>query len=421
MSRHVSCHSEASREDKLFIFGYGNLGSSVADLAARIIIRTPNENESLDCSPQLVTESVHLNGSGALYKDGLSFPAFASITATVRRVSKTDCGAFHSQNLEGVVTMGNHLFVSSNTSVSINFVDFDEPDAVTEYLSEATHVLITIPPVLSQLSREQENQTRDFHCEDAVLSSKYNYVKLIPYHAWVGYVSTTGVYGDHNGSWVNETSDTRATPFSKAWAYLQIESQWKYELCKKQNKNLVIFRCAGLYGSQSSAIHTVSQRLLEESSDASDLFNKTIMKAESMNNYVEKEEFATSRIHITDASRAIISSMLSTLNTDGSCSVYNLADNEPELRSVVMAYAEELLLRELQSHHAGFDSLLSGSKRKGKKGTFFSERRNRRTSDNKRVSNYKLLKLLHSYGGLMYPSYRDGLVSILRQAREKIL
>ena len=76
----------------------------------------------------------------------------------------------------------------------INFIQFD---AVLEsHLSKASHVLLSAPPGESG---------------DPVLHRYHHLVSRASHLKWIGYLSTTGVYGDTAGSWVNEASPVNPT------------------------------------------------------------------------------------------------------------------------------------------------------------------------------------------------------------------
>lgn len=80
-------------------------------------------------------------------------------------------------------------------------LDHDGRDA----LSQSTHVLTTIPPVTGANGDPVVSRLRE------ELSSS-----CAPSLRWAGYLSTTGVYGDHAGAWVDERSETRALPGTSA-------------------------------------------------------------------------------------------------------------------------------------------------------------------------------------------------------------
>lgn len=155
-----------------------------------------------------------------------------------------------------------------------------------------------------------------------------------------------------------------------------------------------------------------------------------------------------SRIHLSDVSRAIFISMSEhhhvnkndNINNNNSVKskshpkvssidpqIYNLADDEPCPRSTVMSYTNELLyslddenltkVMDSVGIKRGLTSATSVASSRTRTSSS-SERSKRRVSDNKRVSNEKLKRLLlQDFGGLKYPTYKEGLYSILNNMK----
>jgi nucleoside-diphosphate-sugar epimerase len=267
-------------------------------------------------------------------------------------------------------------FTKSPPPDKIAGVEYIQFNQTTNVLQRCSHVLITIPPIMKD---DNYNFTDPILDNPRIFSS-------IPKNAWIGYVSTTGVYGNHNGEWVNESSLTLCKPGTKARAYLDIERRWH----AFQNTS-TIFRCGGLYGENVSALHTVRKG---RGGDWSRQLGNGNMNENG------KEEGVTSRIHLVDVGRAIVAGMKQSQSMNG---VFNLADSLPAARSEVMHYAYNLLL----------DSNVTPEKHDAN--VQGSERRRRRGKDRKRVSNQKMLHLLEKdYGGkLLFPSYRAGLQHVL--------
>jgi nucleoside-diphosphate-sugar epimerase len=111
-------------------------------------------------------------------------------------------------------------------------------------LAHATHVLSTVPPT----------DTADGDgAYDPVLSRYAADLTLAPMLRWVGYLSTTGVYGDRGGDWVDET--TTPTPQSPRSARrLSAEAEWS-RLADRCAVDL--FRLGGIYGPDRSAFDTL--------------------------------------------------------------------------------------------------------------------------------------------------------------------
>lgn len=242
-------------------------------------------------------------------------------------------------------------------SQAIKLIDFETSD-IEKYLKQATHILVSIPPVSG--------------IGDPVLSS---YVDLIKRHAthiqWIGYLSSTGVYGDHQGQWVDETSDCRPTSASGILR-MQAEQAW-LSLAGEQQLPLHIFRLAGIYGPGRNPLQRIN------SGKQSSLF---------------KEGQVFSRIHVDD----IVAVLMASLNHINPLSIYNVADDEPEASHVVDAYASSLLQRAPLPLVRIEDASLSPMEQ-----AFYSS--------NRRVSNLKIKEELGVV--LQYPSYRAGLAQLL--------
>jgi hypothetical protein len=197
-----------------------------------------------------------------------------------------------------------------------------------------------------------------------------NYFKIISRKEfeWVGYLSSTGVYGNHDGRWVNE--ETQCEPSnSKSKVRLLAEKKW-LELYLKYKIPVHIFRLSGIYGPGRSC--------LEEIEKGKDF---TIIK---------KDQYF-SRIHVLDICRAIIASI--TAPTPGA--IYNVSDEEPTAINVVQQFGAKILnngpLKELSIEDANLSKEFA---------MFFN--------DNKKVSSNKIVQNLTIQW--RYPNYRIGLL-----------
>ena len=109
-----------------------------------------------------------------------------------------------------------------------------------------THLLITIPPV------DGEDIVLKHHAED---------IKNLKSLKWVGYLSTTGVYGDYSGQLVNE--ETPIHPLSiQSIIRAKIERQW-LSLWKDYNTPVHIFRLAGIYGPSRNIIEKLQRQNIQ--------------------------------------------------------------------------------------------------------------------------------------------------------------
>lgn len=216
-------------------------------------------------------------------------------------------------------------------------------------LTKATHVLISIPP-------ESDGMDAAFRHHAELLKSK----------KWIGYLSTTGVYGDYDGKWVDESSAMLATE-PRSQRRIEAERRWL-------TRHAHIFRLAGIYGEQRNAIEQV-------------------LRGEARRVYKEGQFF--SRIHVED----IVQVLLASVQKPSPAAIYNLCDDEPAPSHEVIAYACALLEQEppplIPYEQADLSPMAQ---------SFYAA--------NRRVKNDKIKKSLGV--SLHYPSYRQGLASILQ-------
>ena len=298
----------------------------------------------------------------------------------------------------------------------VRYIPFGNEET-QQILRNCTHVLITIPPIISKsdLGGNVQEKENSFSYFDPVLDHP-NYIKTLLnpslQNAWIGYVSTTGVYGDHRGAWVNETSECRPSAM-KARCYYDIERRWSEEVLdiyrgdlnnnRTAKKTLLrIFRCAGIYGNDFSALHTVLKKKMRKENISQG--KKDCVSVETTPNF-------TSRIHLDDIARAIVASMLLPNQQQlSTIEIYNLADDEPAPRDTVMDYAISLVVDDELMNKP--DEVMIPKDKIG-------ERAKRRGRERKRICNAKMKKqLLRSHDKMKFPTYREGLPSILSSLRE---
>jgi nucleoside-diphosphate-sugar epimerase len=223
-------------------------------------------------------------------------------------------------------------------------------------LAGTTHALISIPPDLEG---------------DVVLRHFREDLAALPDLAWVGYLSTVGVYGDWQGQWVDETSPTR--PISeRSLRRVQAERAW-LDFGKEAGKRVEVFRLAGIYGPGRSVVDTLRAGTARRIVKPGQVFN---------------------RIHVDDIARVLVAA----IDKAAGHSVYNVSDDEPAPPQDVVAYAAELLglpiPPEIPFEQAGI---------KGMAATFWAE--------SKRVSNARIKADLGVE--LAYPTYREGLSALM--------
>ena len=113
---------------------------------------------------------------------------------------------------------------------NINAFIWPDTDLKNE-INRASHILMSIPPLESG---------------DPVFESYFDTIKNAANLEWIGYLSTTAVYGDHGGNWVDER--TKLNPTTKRGKHRVLaEEQW-LSLAKEAGSPVNIFRLAGIYG-----------------------------------------------------------------------------------------------------------------------------------------------------------------------------
>ena len=216
---------------------------------------------------------------------------------------------------------------------------------------DITHILVSVPP----------NDLGDIFIQnyrDIIIKNKNI--------EWIGYLSATNVYGDHNGKLVSESSQTKPKT-KKGINRLVAEKQW-LELISKFNLPIKIFRLAGIYGPN----RNIKERLI-----------KGLVK----NIFKEGQFF--SRIHVEDIANILNLSM----NNITKNKIYNLADDFSCNLNVIIEYLCEKnsLIKPAQ---IDFDDMSLDYKKE----SFFLE--------NKRVDNSLVKKdLLKNF---KYPSFKEG-------------
>ncbi|PRQ07717.1 SDR family oxidoreductase [Enhygromyxa salina] len=133
---------------------------------------------------------------------------------------------------------------------------------------------------------------------------------------WIGYLSTTGVYGDHGGAWVDEHSPRRPTK-PRTQRRLVAEDAWL-------ERGARVFRLAGIYGPGRSALERVVAGTATRVIKPGKLFN---------------------RIHVDDIAAVLAASIERTTEPQRPLEgrAYNVSDGHPASSADVLAYAAELL------------------------------------------------------------------------------
>jgi len=219
-------------------------------------------------------------------------------------------------------------------------------------LAGVTHVLSSVPP------DDGGDAVLDLHGD----------ILLEPF-TWLGYLSTTGVYGNRDGGLVDEGSALEPTS-SRARRRVAAETRWR-------DLGAHAFRLAGIYGPGRSVLDDVRAGRAKR---------------------IDKPNHVFSRIHVDDIGQVVRASMA----RPNPGAVYNVCDEEAAEPMDVVTYACELLgvaPPAVQSFTAAEKEMSEMAR------TFWN--------DNKRVDNSRIKKELGVE--LLYPGYRQGLAAILQE------
>jgi nucleoside-diphosphate-sugar epimerase len=163
-----------------------------------------------------------------------------------------------------------------------------------------THVLSCIPP--------------DNNGNDPVLGSLKNKLQSLPLE-WVGYLSTTGVYGNTKGDWVSETDHPKPLQ-NRSHKRLNCEKEWI-----ESGLPVQIFRLPGIYGPGRSTFEAIRTNKIR---------------------VISKKNQVFSRIHVADITNAILY-LLQNKNSLKFHQIINIADDEPCSQIEVIQFCYDLL------------------------------------------------------------------------------
>lgn len=223
-------------------------------------------------------------------------------------------------------------------------IAFEDRELVRAALGRASHVLSSVPP--------GENG-------DPVLAGYRDAIE----GKWLGYLSSTGVYGDSGGAWVDEYAPVGS---GRRRARVGADAGWLALGAR-------VFRLPGIYGPGRSPL----DQLRAGTAHRIDLPGQVF-----------------SRVHVEDIASGVAAAMLADIPRGA----YNLADDEPASQRVVVEYASRLrgiappLLQSLDE--ANLSPMARG---------FYAE--------NRRVANGRLKRA--AGWAPRFPSYREGLAALL--------
>jgi nucleoside-diphosphate-sugar epimerase len=234
------------------------------------------------------------------------------------------------------------------TTETIDRARFAEDDGVIAAIARATHILSSVPPDGDS---------------DPVLA-RYGTALAASRTAWVGYLSSTGVYGDTGGAWVDEGASVGT---GRRGARAAADLAWR-----ALHPEVRVFRLPGIYGPGRSPLDRV---------------------AAGQAHRIDLPGQVFSRIHVDD----IVGGVLASID-HGSPGTYNLADDRPASQNSVIEAACALLGMAPPPLQSLEDAGLSPAAR-----AFYSE--------NRRIANGKAKRLLGWVP--LYPDYQAGLRALM--------
>jgi nucleoside-diphosphate-sugar epimerase len=238
--------------------------------------------------------------------------------------------------------------IGTRREASDETIAFDDNAAVKAAIASATHILSSVPP----LSAGGDPVLDQYGAAIAASSAQ-----------WIGYLSSTGVYGDTSGAWVDESAPIGT---GRRTARAEADLAWQ-----GLRSDVCIFRLPGIYGPERSVL----ERVRDGKAHRIDLPDQIF-----------------SRVHADDIVSGVIASF------KGPSGVYNLADDFPCSQNLVVEHACALLGVQPPPLQSLEEAALSPMAR-----AFYAE--------NRRVSNGKAKRLLN--WSPQYPDYKQGLASVL--------
>jgi nucleoside-diphosphate-sugar epimerase len=249
-----------------------------------------------------------------------------------------------------------HVAALREAGITALLFDREHPPAEpAAALDGVSHILTSVPP--------DERGDPVLECWGAAIAE----LKSL---SWLGYLSTTGVYGDRAGGWVDETASLEPSG-ARGRHRVAAEAGW-LALRRESGVPVHLFRLAGIYGPGRSALDTVRSGRAQR---------------------IVKPGQVFSRIHVADIAATLEASMA----RPNPGAAYNLCDDNPAAPDEVIAFAATLLGAPMPPAIPFDQAQLSQMAL-----SFYA--------DNKRVANDRIK---HELGvSLAYPDYRAGLTAL---------
>ena len=221
-------------------------------------------------------------------------------------------------------------------------------------IQEADYILVSVPPISG----------KDIVIKNFKGSLKNANLK------WITYLSATSVYGDHNGEWVDEKSETKPSTLNGK-NRLKAENDWQV-FSKENNLPLQIFRLSGIYSKQNNIL-------------------KRLKTGQAK--IIKKQKHFFSRVHVEDIANILFTSLKKFKTNE----IFNISDDQPASQEEVAVYGA-LLLKMNKPNPLEMEDLEEGMLK-----DFYKESKK---VDNKKIKNFFNYQFI-------YPSYKEGLDNIV--------
>ncbi|MEN5275725.1 SDR family oxidoreductase [Brucella sp. TWI432] len=272
-----------------------------------------------------------------LFGAGYSARAFSRLmTGEAERIDGT---TRHEQNFAMLEKAGIAPIVFDGETASPDLID---------RLAKSTHVVISISP--------RENGDPSLAIVEEALRRPGNTIR------WIGYLSTVGVYGNHDGNWIDETAEC-APASRRSLERIEAENAWE-ALSERHGTPVALLRLSGIYGPGRNAFINLENGTARRIIKDGQVFN---------------------RIHVEDIAGSL--RFLAGTNSGGT---FNITDNEPAPPQDVVVYAAELMGVVPPPEVSFADADITPMAR-----SFYGE--------NKRVSNRRIKDLGYTF---LYPDYK---------------
>lgn len=223
-------------------------------------------------------------------------------------------------------------------------------------LAKSTHVVISISP--------RESGDPSLAIVEEALRRPDNTIR------WIGYLSTVGVYGNHDGNWIDETAQCEPSS-RRSLERVEAENAWN-ALSERHGTPVALLRLSGIYGPGRNAFINLERGTARRIIKEGQVFN---------------------RIHVEDIAGTL--RFLAGTNTGGA---FNITDNEPAPPQDVVAYAAELMGVAPPSEVPFEEAEMTPMAR-----SFYGE--------NKRVSNQRIKDLGYDF---IHPDYKAAFSAMWR-------